>query len=346
MNTSDYSITNHADKYSYYESESDIRYSNLLKRWLCFDRCATQEILSNHNFEVHDYDLSEISNRFKVDLKISQEILKHLPLSHEGNEHLFLRKKYIEFINLNIKAALEHFKKKILEIQFQPGSIDLIPFIHNAIIESNAILAGLDPKITAVNFVDVGLVFDDTTSLKKRIVINNIFVELVNLAPSSLSYEDKIFRVALLTVGVNALLAAISESLLNSLLIQPKGYLDQILWEDSMPAAGIAILERTAKQDIKICNHLILAGQTIRCYVENLGFESGRKLKFHPGYFAAPSRHSCPGMKYSLEIWRIIKENLFTTHSYYQLLDYRYRSNDPVFNFPSQIRINLESKNT
>lgn len=343
MNISDYTITNHTDKYSNYESQPDIRYSNLLKRWLCFDRTAIQEILLSQNFEVHSYDLTEIANRFQVDLRISQEILKYLPLSHEGNEHVSLRKKYIEFINLNIKPALEHFRKQILEIKFKPGIIDLIPHLHSAIMESNAVLAGLNPRITDINFVDVGLIFDDTTSLKKRLAINKIFENLINQAPFNITHEQKIFRVALLTVGVNALLGAISESLLNTLLIQPKGYLNKVLWEDQMPGAGIAILERTAKEDIKIYGYDILAGQTIRCYVENLGYESGKNIKFHLGYFAAPSRHSCPGMKYSLEIWRIIKENLFTTQNHYELIDYKYRSYDPVFNFPTQIRINLES---
>lgn len=339
---SDHKITYHTNKYSNYENQPSIRFSKTLNRWLCFDRSAIQDILSDKNFEVHDYDLSEIANRFKVDLQLSQAILNYLPLSHEGYEHLCLRKKYIEYINLNIKPALEHFKKKILEINYQPGTIDLIPMIHSAIMESNAVLAGLDPRITVIDFIDIGLIFDDTTSLRKRLVINKILENLVNVSPPNISQDEKIFRLSLLTVGINALLGAISESLLNTFLAQPKGYLNEILWEDQMPAAGIAILERTANQNIIICDHLIEAGQTVRCYVENLGFESGDKLKFHAGYFAAPSRHSCPGMKYSLEIWRILRESLFTTHNFYQLVDYSHRNHDPVFNFPSQIRITLE----
>jgi len=331
----------------YFSNQPNIYWSDSFQRWLCFDKTLIDQILNDDTFRVHDFDIDQLTSRFNLDLKISSEILKLFPLAHEGDIHQELRKKFTIEINKNQKNALEVFKNEIqLVVQKIKNDcvnkeIDLIDSIHTAIKKSNAVIAGMS-QLSNLNFSDLSRVLDDKTSIKKRVEINNYLVEVLDEMSSEIPYQDKIFRLATLAVGSSSLLGSLSDSLLLILRCTPKGRFTNLSFDFDLPASGVSLLERVANKDISISNIKILKDQKIQLYIESSGYQNNPMPQYSTTYFAAPTRHVCPGMKYSLDMWRILSEAISSLDVSYELIDFNYRTGDSVFNFPTSIRVKID----
>lgn len=340
----------HPQKSGYFGSQPDIYWSDSFQRWLCFDKKLIDQILNDDSFRVHDFAIDQLTSRFNLDLKISSQILKLFPLAHEGGTHQELRKKFTIEINKNQKNALEVFKTEIklavqkIQKEYLNKEIDLIDLIHPAIKKSNAVIAGM-PNLSNLNFSELSRVFDDKTSIKKRIEINEYLAEVIAEMPSEISHEDKLFHLALLAVGQSSLLGSISDSLLLKLRCSPKGKFTNLSLDDDLPASGISLIERVATKDILVSNIRILRDQKIQLFIESAGYQNESMPQYSATYFAAPTRHVCPGMKYSLEMWCIFNNEFFSMDANYELIDFNYRTGDNVFNFPTSIRVQIDQFN-
>ena len=334
----------------YFSNQPNIYWSDSFQRWLCFDKTLIDQILNDDTFRVHDFDIDRLTSRFNLDLKISSEILKLFPLAHEGDIHQELRKKFTIEINKNQKNALEVFRTEIqlvvqkIQNDYINKEIDLIDLIHIAIKKSNAVIAGI-PNLSNINFSEIGRVLDDKTAIRKRIEINDYFLNVLDEMPSEMSHEAKIFHLALLAVGSSSLLGSISDSLLLKLRCSPKGKFTNLSLDDNLPASGVSLLERVATKDIAVSNVRILKDHKIQLYIESAGYQNNPMPQYSTTYFAAPTRHVCPGMKYSLEIWRIFSESISSLNVSYELIDFNYRTGDSVFNFPTSIRVKIDQSN-
>jgi hypothetical protein len=198
------------------------------------------------------------------------------------------------------------------------------------------------PDIPDLDFSDIGMMFDDKISIKKRLEINRYLSKVLDDFPPEMSREERIFHLALLAVGSSSLLGSISDSLLLTLKCYPKGNFKNLSLKRDLPASGISLVERIATEDSKISNITIYKDQRVQLFVESAGYQDKHLPEYSKTYFAASTRHVCPGMSYSLDVWRVFSETLSTLDIAYELLDFQYRIGDSVFNFPTSIRIKID----
>lgn len=335
-------INRQIDKKYFYQTQPKIRWSLELNKWLCFDTKLIDHILSSDQFVVHNLDISSVEEKFKIDLDLSKQVLEKLPLAHEGDTHRHLRKKFINRINEKQANAITNFENDITNLwDFKNihDEYDLIPGLHKAIIQFNAFVSGIDDFNQVSEIDTIGQIFDEHTPIRKRIAINEKFKLLYKLLSNKLNHEEKIYRISLFTVGINALLATLSESLIHSLKLQKAENNPYKYWEEILPTTGLVFVERVAQNDAIMEDVTIRKGDRVRCYIEMYTHTSDAFPGYLSRFFGFPSNHICPGMKASISLWQIVLNTLRKKNVGFQLKSYEYRTNDQLFNFPTSIKV-------
>lgn len=338
----DHQINRQPNKKDYYQKQPKIRWSHELNKWLCFDTKLNDQILSSKNFLVHSLDISPVEEKFKIDLSISKQVIEKLPLAHEGDKHKQLRKTFTNRINAKQEVGITNFENDLMTLwDFNEVGCeyDLVPGLHQAAIKFNAYIS----QVTGVDQIDkidaIGQIFDEHTSVRKRIFINDIFKLLYENLSNDISHDEKIYRLALFTVGINALLGTLSESLLYCLKRQLSSLDPYENWATELPSTGLVFVERVAQNDVTIENVEIKKNNRVRCYIESTTHTSDYVVGYLPRFFGFPSNHICPGMKASVSLWQIVIRTLIKKKVKLNLENYNYRTNDQLFNYPISIKV-------
>lgn len=317
------------------ETLEKITWSSERQKWLCYDDKIIDSVVNSENFHVHSNDYSDLEKKFSKDFQLTKLVNKYLPLTNEGKQHLDLRKRMSSDINLNLKKAIQvfrnSFEKKISQIDKTFGVINIAKPLIESILESNLILAEInfdDP----LDYTDLTLLLDDSQSIKARMMRE----EFIKSIASKINDEDKFYKLALISVGVNALISTTLHSIIK--ILTNYDY-DALIRRKYFTSIGIKHLERVCFQKTVLDGKQINAGDRLRLYIEVYENTDLTESQMNKKFFASGSHHACVGMSYSLSIWKEIVK-LFSIHfSDLRMINFDYRSNDGIFNFPTSIYV-------
>jgi hypothetical protein len=173
---------------------------------------------------------------------------------------------------------------------------------------------------------------DDSQSIKSR-VAREKFIKLIS---SEISEEDRFYKLALISVGVNALISSTLHSIIKTLTNYD---FNNLITRKYFASNGIKHLERVCIQRSIIGGKEISQGEKLRLYVDVYETANLAEPQMNKKFFAAGSSHSCIGMSYSLSIWKEMIKIISNHFNDMRLLNYDYRVNDGIFNFPTNIYI-------
>jgi hypothetical protein len=322
-------------------TSNSILWSNERRKWLCYDDKLIDYVLNSRKFAVPTYDYSNVEAKFNKNFASTKNVISHFPLANEGVTHLYLRDRMSNDLKNNLKKAInvfkETFEQKISRFPQSSDPANIAAPIVESILKSNWIFANLDLE-NIIDYSDLTLMLDDSQSLKSRL-LREEFIKSIAL---KIDERDRFYKIALISVGVNAL---ISTTLHSFVKILTNYDFNNLISRKFFYSNGIKHLERVCIENTILHKNQINAGERLRLYVENYEFSSLSDSQMNKKFFAMESDHSCIGMNYSLSIWKelinIIKNN-FTD---LRIINFDYRSNDAIFNFPSNIIVEYKKCN-
>lgn len=264
------------------------------KKWLCYENIHIDRVLKSPNFIAPKYDVTGIEKRFAIDLSFTRGAIRHLPIAHEGLHHQDLRGKMSHDIYLKSTHGLNIFKKSLVKrlsnLKSASGGFDIAPPIICSILESNLILADVVLE-EDFDYSDITLILDESQSIKSRIQNENLIRNIAN----NISGDATFYKIALITVGVNALISSTLHSIIKVLT---NSDFQALINKRYFSASGIKYLERICIKDFDLDAVVIKAGDSVRLYQED--YES---LNLNPNlmnkkFFFTGTTHSCLGMGY------------------------------------------------
>lgn len=146
--------------------------------------------------------------------------------------------------------------------------------------------------------------------------------------------DDSFYRIALLSIGVNALIGSTLHSLVK--ILTNHGFASLASTKHFVSNA-IKHLERVCVDDAVVGGQVIRRGDKVRLYVEGYEHANLEGAQLNKKFFGMNSSHACLGMRYSLGVWRAAVRTLSTTFSDLRLVDFGYRKNDGIFHFPTRV---------
>lgn len=334
------------NKFDIYTKGPGIYWSKEFNRWMCVDKLLIKEILLNENFVVHDYNFQALEKRFKLDLSLISKLLPYIPLAVDGGNHKALRERMVQEIAKNSNNALKIFDAELKKAfsQLNEGEVDLfLSVIKTASIKALCLIAQIDIPI-GTEVTTISQIFDDTISVSHRIKINSTLSEILNNLPNNIDMDEKYFRMALLALGTNSFIGSMSESVVTILEEIKTGNFRKINWDLDMPATGVAAIERIVARDSVVLGNIFNEGQRVTLFLDSCGYSKSKWPSYSKLYFG-PGKHICPGMKFSLEAWKILRNNFLDFDATFQFKSAEYRVSDCAFNFPISIKVKIEQKN-
>jgi hypothetical protein len=312
-----------------------ITWSEERKKWLCFDDKLIDLITNSKSFIVPEYSYYDLEKKFNKDFSNTKKVISHSPLANEGQAHISTREHMLQDVNRNMKKAIsifkEQFENKIYACDYSSGSIDIAILIIESILVSNLAIANIDLGKN-LKYADIFFVLDQSQSVKSRVNREELIKELV----LEINDDDPHYKLALATVGVNALISTTLHSFIK--ILTNFGY-ENLINSKYFYSNGIKYFEKVCIQDSFFDQTLIKVGDSVRCYVEcyeNYDLTDSEKNK---KFFAAGTNHSCIGMGYSLSIWKELIKILHENFKDVSIISYNYRTNDTIFNFPVKIMV-------
>jgi hypothetical protein len=307
-----------------------------LNCWMISKPEAIAAILRDPTFSVHSYKFNEIASRLGINLPHHQALRDSLPLALEGEKHTILRRRFSEEISANTARALEIFERELGTTTRQhfnaepPSRFCVIKEIMRPSIRSaNLTIAGLE-GCNVDNLESLPIFFDRSISLRKRQQIELLIEDLHTSLPSTMSDDEKYFRIAMLALNMNTLLGSISESFLTVIRRNPGTALAAMDWDRDLPATALPMFERKALANATILGHHIKIGHRVQLFVDVNEFDKDRGSKYTELYFAAGA-HKCTGMNYSRKIWNIFVRRMRQINRKLRIRDFSHRSNDRIF---------------
>lgn len=316
-------------------SQPKLIWSNEKSKWLCYDDQIIDFVLGSDAYSVPSYDSSSLENRLGLNFPYSRSVISQMPISQEGKRHTELRHKMRSDIFSNTQEAIQTFKYSLEDyfarITQVSGKIDLADPIITSILKSNLILAGINLK-ESINYSDITLILDDSQSIKKRILRE----EFIKNISKEVDLDDSTYRLALLTIGVNALISTALHSIIKILTNYDYTHLKT---QKYFSSTGIKHLERVAIKANSLGGHEIKPGDQIRLFVGNYEKSSIPDAQMNKKFFAVETSHSCIGMNYSLHIWNELIKIFDDNFKNIELVNFHYRKSDGIFNFPTSLII-------
>jgi hypothetical protein len=316
-------------------STEKIIWSAERQKWLCYDNDVIDAVIESNHFRVPSYDYSELENKFSKNFEFTKQVIDHFPLANEGAAHQNLRARMSSDINLNLKQAIrvfcESLEDQISALNEPQGMTNIAVPIIESILKSNLILANVSLEDN-FDYSDVTRMLDDSQSIKSRMVREM----LVKNMSAKLPDQEKFYQLALISVGVNAL---ISSSLQSIIKILSNHDFKDLINTRFFSANGIKHLERVCTENTVLAGEKIRTGDKVRLFVAAYEKAELTESQMNKKFFAAESHHACIGMNYSISVWRKMMK-IFSTHfSRMRLINFDYRSNDGIFHFPTHVHV-------
>lgn len=315
-----------------------IIWSEERKKWFCYDDQLIDEVLKSDYFIVPDYDYSKLEKKINKNFEFTKKVIKNFPMSNEGEKHLNLRDRMSQDINMNLKKAIhifnETFQKKLFAIDQQRGSINIGAPIIESILQSNWAFANIDFECD-FDYSDLTLMLDESQSIKTRLLREKFIKSIA----SKLDEQDRFYKIALISVGVDAL---ISTTLHSFIKVLSNFDYKNLTSRKYFYSNGIKYLERDCIQDRLLGDKEIKTGERMRLYVESYEHANLSESQMNKKIFTTESNHSCIGMSYSLSIWKelikVLQKNFIDLH----IINFDYRSKDSLFNFPTNVYVEYQ----
>lgn len=318
-----------------------ITWSDVQKKWICYDNLLIESILKSSNFKVTDYYLKDFQSRFSVALPFTEGVLENLPLAHEGHQHVELRRKMMFEIEKNSQKAVELFKEEftgaITKINCELQTFDIAEILINSILKSNLALANIDPSYP-FEYSDFTLILDETQSVKHRIERERKIKEFSD----GLEAEEKMLKIAIVTVGVNALISSALNSIISVLSNKDFEHLKK---RKFFCSTGIKSLERVCMSDAYVAGFLIKKGQSIKLMSVLHDENNNTELEINKKFFVSETTHACQGMSFSLRIWKQIVQVLATNFKDLHVSSFEFHNNDSIFAFPIELNLSFKLNN-
>lgn len=317
------------------KAPNKIAWSDERQKWLCYDDQIIDTVINSNNFVVPSYDYSDLEKKLSKNFEYTKQVIKHFPLANEGNTHLEMRKRMSSDINSNLKKAIKVFgdslDTKISSLDKSLGVTNIAKPMIESILESNLVFADIKFE-DDFDYSDLTRMLDDSQSIKSRLARE----EFIKLIVSKISEEDRFYKLALISVGVNAL---ISSTLHSFIKVLTNHDFNTLINEKYFSSNGIKHLERVCIQKTIFGGSEISPGEKLRLYVESYERANLTELQMNKKFFAAESYHSCIGMSYSLSIWKEFIKVIASQFSEMHLINFDYRSNDGIFHFPTNVNV-------
>lgn len=347
----DFFLQHSPDRACVYRSSVGMRWSGQLCRWLVFEPTTISSILKDENFRTPTYDVSPLENRFGINLSYTKRICSSLPLAFEGAEHQRLRMLYGQIITQNFQEAVETFRGgfskclTLLRERRTPLTFCLMDDLLKGPLRATLMtLAGLRhaEHAAADKLEIIPLHFDDATSIKKRLEIEEVLKHLYerNASPGE-DMQMLAVRCGIVMVSANTLLGSILHSIVNTLADNQGKPLSKSGWSDELPWTGLPLIERVCIRDTTIGESSIQAGQRVRLYLESSTVQSDGTSRYSDLLFAT-GPHKCIGMSISRLIWKIVVDMLSSIDERWLIESAVMRRDDHVFNFYERVMVTID----
>lgn len=317
------------------KSLEKIIWSDERQKWLCYDTKLIDQIIISNHFRVPSYDYSELEERFSKNFEFTKKIIKHIPLASEGETHIEMRSKMSSSISLNLKNAnkvfCNSFKNKIITLDTPSGVTNIARPLIESILESNLVFADIEIEDN-FDYSDLALMLDDSQSIKSRVARE----DFIKLIASKINGEDRFYKLALISVGVDALIGSTLHSLIKILTNYD---FNDLIRRKCFVSNGLKHLERVCIQGTIVDGKKISPGEKLRLYVEAYEHVNLTELQMNKKFFATEGHHACLGMAYSLNVWNEMISILSTHFTDMRILNFDYRSKDGIFHFPTNIYV-------
>jgi hypothetical protein len=321
-------------------------WNNELRCWMVSDPRVIVQILEDNNFSVHAYNFAEIAERLHIGFPHQKSLRTYLPVAIEGEDHRVLRRRFDQEISRNTSRALAVFEEHLtsiisdlFEAKISSRFCVVQDLLRAPIRSGNMAIAGIE-RCDVKDLESLPLFFDANLSLKRRQYVEQLFDALFQCLPTTISADEKYFRIALLALNTSTVLGSNSESFAVVVKRHGGAKLKDMDWDLELPATGLPMIERRASAGRKISGKEIRAGDRVQLFVDVDVYDQKRGSRYSDLYFAAGS-HKCPGMNYSRRVWNILTRHMRIIEKRLSIRSIAYRQNDRVFNFIERFEVEL-----
>ena len=316
-------------------------WSDVQKKWICYDNNLTDIVLRSPDFQVLNYNLEDFKKRFSVALPLTEGVLKILPLAHEGQKHQELREKMKIEIERNSQKGIDifksDFKMKLNNVDYSLQTFDFAKILINSILKSNLALANINLN-NNFDYSDFTLILDDSQSVNQRKKREQKIKEFLD----EIDAEAKLSKIALMIVGVNALISSILNSIINILQNNNLEYLKN---KKFFHTTGVKSLQRVCISNTQIGNFLVKKGEIIKLMSVPYDDLKLTELQINKKFFVSETSHACQGMAFSLHVWKELVKMLDEKFSELHIASFKFRNNDGIFAFPTELNLIFKLKN-
>jgi hypothetical protein len=236
-------------------------------------------------------------------------------------------------INKNTNIGIRVFEQELNThfVNLENNSeFDLGALIIKSILKSNLTLADLHYE-DAIDYSDFTLLLDDMQSIRSRLERE----KNIGIFYSNLNHDDGFYKIALMTVGVNALISTTLNSLIK--VLSNDNRCENLTLNKFFTMSGIKSLERVCLKDTIINTHEFNRGDSVKLMMSSYDSSDLSALEKNKRFFISDSSHGCPGMAFSLHIWKSLLGIISQSFTKLEILDVKYRKNDSIFLFPQSL---------
>jgi cytochrome P450 len=317
--------------------------------WVVTDPAQCKELLASPNLNPDDYarKYEALGDRLGLDFSNIGFALEHIPLAHEGDVHMQMRRGMAEFI-MTRRAIVNDEIPRLVERYFaalkSDGPVELmseviIPFAHDVL----TALIGVDcgPPSEHQN---VPAVFDKLAGISKRKQIANEIGVLRRTIRAGLgeaaSENDIGIRVALVIVGHDSLIGTLGESIYQLLNTHPGRPLNAIAFPDIPPDTGIPFTERTASAPFSFAGCDFARNDVIRIHLQAASYDSDVRTR---SLFFGAGAHACLGRPLVIAAWRAVTACFSKIPTHLSIEKYEMRATDYYFLCPQTLSVVVRS---
>ena len=335
------------DRRSAYRGAPAVTFDKSLRSWVVIDPALAIEALSDDRFAVVDYAAATraLAEAGGVPLDNAAFALRHIPIASDGATHVENRRsagQHLAAQRQDIERAVSDAVARNLSAFERPGELEvvgevLIPLVNEII---GAIVGvEISPDEPAS---DTSRVFDRLLGLRRHQEIDrkigNDRKRLRQQMWPNLSQSDQGTRLALWVLGYDATLGTLGESLRYCFETANGERLNAIAFPSNPPETGVPYLARIATEDCRLGGEAIRKGDRLRVILQTSAYSEDPKQQ---GRIFGAGAHACLGRPLSLEIWRLITEQLGTINLRLDYLDSALRDHDHLFACPEYLRVRL-----
>jgi hypothetical protein len=315
-----------------------ITWSKEINAWVCYDDSIIDQVLGSDKFEVPGYDLKKFEDRFSIKLPLTKEVMGQFPLSNEGPLHKELRKKMMGYIEKNSQLGIDifitEFQQRLSKIDFTSNTFDLGNILIDSILKANLALANI--KVDSnFDYSDFALMLDDFQSIKSRIQRESSINDFLDKIES----DERAFKVALISVGINPLVSSILNSIIKILTNKNFEYL---IKSKFLYATGIKSIERICISATCINGFEFKARARIKLMSNTYETSNLSELEINRKFFISGTNHACQGMAFSLHIWKHAVRLIELYFTNLQIASVEYRQDDGIFLYPKNLYVSYE----